>query len=107
MLTACENRRRPVHVTFPSPRVRFIIENRFFQEYDRGSGEGGSMSLVNQLGITLKDFLPDDPSDGKFITDAGRGATTRPYTQLKAHAADKRLPLHSVAEQLPDEIHRS
>ncbi len=65
------------------------------------------MPLIDELQITLKDFLPDR-SDATIIRD-GRGViamvSDRLFTALTTYAADHRLRFNSVVAQLHAEVH--
>ena len=64
------------------------------------------MPLIEDLGLSLKDFLPQDGA--RVIRDrSGRVAliSTRLHDELQAHAVRNGIPLGAVIEQLRDEVH--
>lgn len=65
------------------------------------------MSLIKQFHITLRDLWPSQ-SDAMLITDRHNRKTAmisrQLYAKLKAHADDKEVPVHSIVEQLCNEI---
>ena len=67
------------------------------------------MSLLKELEVTLKDFLPE-LSDGMVITDPRRGTAVavsgRLYSRLKAYADQHQFSLQAVVERLRAEVHK-
>jgi hypothetical protein len=67
------------------------------------------MSLIEELQISLKDLWPEPPS-GKLIRDRDGVAAVvvsgRLFSRMMNYAADKKIDLASVIDQLRDEIHQ-
>jgi hypothetical protein len=74
------------------------------------AGEGDPMSLVNQFQISLKDYLPTDPTERSLRTELtahDHYSQQSALCQLRAYADESRLPLDPVVEQLREEIHHT
>ena len=66
------------------------------------------MSLINDLDISLKDFLPEHP--GRIVADSTGPiafVSVQLFARLREHAVLRGMSVSSVVHQVRDEIHHT